>query len=1068
MLSFRCVFILLLSGMPLLLSAQTADSIVLKKIDSLIQVSRDLTDNKDFDGAFRLQNEVEILVAACCDSLSAAYGSMYFNKGRIYHLKRAYPDAERWYLKARSVRQKALGKSNLTYAMVLNNLSNLYLDMSKYTQAEPILLELRSIRGDILGKNHVEYANATNQLALVYSEIAQYDKSEALQIEANSIYAVQSGIESADYALGINNLGLLYLKSGRYTESEKLLIEAMHIREKVWGKEHPNYASSLNNLANLYYNLGYYERAEPLCIAAKNIREKTLGKTHPRYAWSVNNLASLYNTMGQSDKAEMLLTEALQIKAQTVGTKHLDYANTLYNQGVLYVKMGNMPKALAMLQECQQIRRTELGETHPEYASTLENIALAYKQNGNYAEAEALLQEAIVIGEKTLTTNHLENLTTRLNLASVCFDKSDLDRAEALALPILEILAAQSDTISGAYSLTLIVLAKVYQARGQYAKSQAYYEKAQSALGHTVGQQEDYEAVVFGRSQVLWSQSDWVAAERYLAESLHLQQRLLLRASRHLSEVELNAYAATFATQSDYVFSIAETQSEAVGYAYNNVLFHKGFLLNVVTQTNQLALTHPEVAGIYEDLKGHHRRLAKEYAKAPEAQKDVILLENEANILEKELSRRVAGMGEALRVVTWQEVQAQLRPGEASLEFVQYRRSTTASPAGSKDMEAYGALLLLPGATQPRFVALCTAAELDHALSTQGRSAAIVIQELYSNASLYRLLWQPVAPYLSDVEMVHFALVGRLHQLNMGALPIGDGRILADRYQLIQLSSTRQIALAGNRPQPLAKDAVMFGGIRYDTDSTAMAKNLGVPTFRGPQFVVADDSTTRTQTWPYLRWTKVEIKGAAATLTDAGWQSQQYIEYDAAESTFKKLGQSMPSPRLVHVATHGFFFPDEQKSTGNLQGNAVVFSTSRHPMIRSGLIMAGANYAWKNGRPLTPDMEDGILTAYEISQMNFRNTELVVLSACETGLGDIGGNEGVYGLQRAFKIAGAQYLIMSLWQVPDFQSQEFMQAFYVEWLEADLDVPVAFRRAQQKMQKTYKDPFYWAGFVLVR
>ena len=135
--------------------------------------------------------------------------------------------------------------------------------------------------------------------------------------------------------------------------------------------------------------------------------------------------------------------------------------------------------------------------------------------------------------------------------------------------------------------------------------------------------------------------------------------------------------------------------------------------------------------------------------------------------------------------------------------------------------------------------------------------------------------------------------------------------------------------------------------------------------------------------------------------------------------------------------------------------------------MRSGLVLAGGNHAWRKGRPARPDIEDGILTAYEISQLDLSHTELVVLSACETGLGDIQGNEGVYGLQRAFKIAGAKYLIMSLWQVPDYQTQQLMSSFYRFWLDEKMTIPNAFRAAQKSMRKKFKDPFFWAGFVLV-
>jgi CHAT domain-containing protein len=169
------------------------------------------------------------------------------------------------------------------------------------------------------------------------------------------------------------------------------------------------------------------------------------------------------------------------------------------------------------------------------------------------------------------------------------------------------------------------------------------------------------------------------------------------------------------------------------------------------------------------------------------------------------------------------------------------------------------------------------------------------------------------------------------------------------------------------------------------------------------------------------------------------------------------------------LATHGFFFTDPKESKPS-EGQAVgekTFKVSDNPMIRSGLVLAGGNHAWKTGKPLSPGLEDGILTAYEISQMNLANTELVVLSACETGLGDLVGNEGVYGLQRAFKIAGAKYLVMSLWQVPDFQTQVFMSTFYKHWLEDNMAIPEAFWVTQSELKAKYGEAFKWAGFVLV-
>lgn len=204
-------------------------------------------------------------------------------------------------------------------------------------------------------------------------------------------------------------------------------------------------------------------------------------------------------------------------------------------------------------------------------------------------------------------------------------------------------------------------------------------------------------------------------------------------------------------------------------------------------------------------------------------------------------------------------------------------------------------------------------------------------------------------------------------------------------------------------------------------------------------------------------------------MNSSGIKAKLITGYDGTEEAFKNIGtNNTPTPRILHIATHGYFFPDpkEQKSINTFENNDPVFKISNHPMLRSGLIMAGGNATWK-GENTLEGHEDGILTAYEISQMNLSNTELVVLSACETGLGEINGNEGVYGLQRAFKIAGAKYLIMSLWQVPDKQTSLLMTTFYKKWLEEKMSIPDAFHSAQKDLREAGLDPYYWAGFVLV-
>ena len=322
-----------------------------------------------------------------------------------------------------------------------------------------------------------------------------------------------------------------------------------------------------------------------------------------------------------------------------------------------------------------------------------------------------------------------------------------------------------------------------------------------------------------------------------------------------------------------------------------------------------------------------------------------------------------------------------------------------------------------------------------------------------------------------------------------------------DRYDLVVMGSTRQLvvgkpeqALAAgggeldesrrlpSTPETSSGQAVrrplltstLYGGIRYDMDSTAIASAA-----RGQDDLTANDdqlsfsyldraAPERGRSWHYLPATAVEADKISQIIQAQGGQAQAYTGYAATEASFKQIGREGLSPSIIHLATHGYFFPDpeEEAKTSSRFNELPAFKISDHPMIRSGLVMAGGNHAWRGEKKLD-GMEDGILTAYEISQVNLGNTDLTVLSACETGLGDIDGNEGVYGLQRAFKIAGVKNIIMSLWNVPDEQTQEMMVAFYDHWLNRSMDIADAFRMAQREMQEKHKEHYYWAAFVLI-
>jgi len=289
---------------------------------------------------------------------------------------------------------------------------------------------------------------------------------------------------------------------------------------------------------------------------------------------------------------------------------------------------------------------------------------------------------------------------------------------------------------------------------------------------------------------------------------------------------------------------------------------------------------------------------------------------------------------------------------------------------------------------------------------------------------------------------------------------------LGEKYNMQQMSTTRNVANTSGEPDK--NSIALFGGIDYDF------KPVGKDSISNPDydFHKPDLSTANrggTEYFPSLEETKKEIEQIQKQFEANKSQTTSITGEQATEEVFKSL--SGKSPKILHISTHGFFFPDlEKKKEENrmmsLEEDKSVFKISENPLLRSGLIMAHGNYAWQKGsNPY--EKEDGILTAYEIANLNLSNTDLVVLSACETGLGEVKGSEGVFGLQRAFKMAGVDYLMMSLWKVPDKETKEFMQTFYSNWL-GGMKIRDAFRDTQLTMSKAYPNDLYkWAAFVLV-
>lgn len=1014
-----------------LLKSQTGNSLkIARQLDSLIDVSIDLTTKANFEGALAVNAEAKKIAIENFGDESSFYARICFQHANTLYNKKDYQEAMNWCAKAKAIQEKTPDKNEYEYAEVHRLLGVLHSILGDFEKAESNLLESLVLKEKIVGKENSGYIEVLNSVGAMYLNYGNYENAEAFFLEAIALAEKVLGKNHPQYAKYLNNLGSLYVYIGSYEKAEPLLLEV-----SIIGKQHSKKQLSicLYTLGLLYYRIGPLEKAEHYYLEAKILIKEVFGQEHSIYSKCLSSLGGLYSMMGNYKKAETLLLESLEIRENTLGKNHASII--LMNLGVLYQTIDEFEKAEKYFKDGVKTARELLGENHEDYARAISSLGNFYINRNELEKAEPLLLESLAIIENTLGKDHRTYASGLWSLAKL-YHLTYSDEADATYLETKSI-----------YEKTL-------------GKEHVEYLKVALDFAYRYDQTKRFED-----------------AELLYLENSEIVKSNLYKVGRHLSENELSAYVQLFSHSLDLHFSFAQRQSRLIATCYDNALFYKGFLINGLKRINRLTKTDSISTALSHSFKSYQRRLAAEYTKPIIEQKGVIELEGKANMVEKKLIRHVAQIGQELKQVSWEEVQSQLNPEEVSIEFIHYQFR---NPLPT-DSIMYAAMLIHPDKPQPQFIPLFEEKSLNSLIKKEGARRAEYVNNLYSNfeESLYKLIWKPLEKELKDVKAIYYSPSGLLHQINLNAIPISENNeeMLSEKYQLQLLNSTRELVVRSNEKSNNFSVA-LFGGIQYDEEGMTIKGNSSEPsgnisTTRSALGFNQTDSTLRGgHTWQYLESTKEETESLIPILEKENREITLQKSYSATEESFKVLSKTPTklSPSIIHVATHGYFFPDPNSindDSSSKNNQAPVFKISEHPMIRSGLLFAGANHAWQTGKPIRPTMEDGILTAYEISQMDLSDTELVVLSACETGLGDIKGNEGVYGLQRAFKIAGVKNIIMSLWQVPDYQTKELMIRFYKNYLEKEMDIQTALLSAQNSMRDEGYEPFHWAGFVVL-
>ncbi len=810
----------------------------------------------------------------------------------------------------------------------------------------------------------------------------------------------------------------------------KLSYETESITENI------NYSKVHADLGLLYASMGRYNSAEFFTSEALSLREQTLGRGSKAGAASLNNLAVLFQETARFNESEKLFEEALQAVEAQLGKESQEYAIVLNNQAILFAEVGRIDKAVTILNESIAILEKLNKKSERNQVGFQSNLALLYQREGKFNEAEAvylkLEKSQKLLGSKSPFYAGILN-----NLGLLYMQMNKPDKVEAYFKQSAQIYSDRFGKENPNYAKVLNDLGNFYRMQGRFAEAEQNLAQSLSIRSSALDTNHpDYVKSQEDLAILYWKKGDLTKAGEGYKIAMDKSLDFIARYFPPMSEAEKTKYwdvlHPRFQRFYNYCLEANATNPAIVQTLYNYQMATKGLLLNSTNKIKKaiFASGNNELIKDYVAWLDKKETLARYYSLAKEdltEQKiDLAGLEKEANDMERSLSQRSSdfSQGYSAGLQTFGQVAAVLGDQEAAIEFIRIRAFDKDFTADSK----YAALILTKGATSPALVVLDNGNQLETRYAKFFRNS---IQQKSADPHSYDQFWARIEPALAGKKTLYISADGVYNQISLNTLKKTGGDYLLNRYDIVLVGNSKDvIALKNQKPVAAKKNAFLLGFPDYGGDA-----------------VVA------------LPGTKTEIENIAKILKAGGYQTTPYLQKTATEAMIK----TMKGPALVHIATHGYFQADvEEETIGVHQENA-----KNNPLLRSGLLLAGASPTIKG--EVMPNLEsndNGVLTAYEAMNLSLDGTDLIILSACETGLGDVRAGEGVYGLQRSFLVAGAKAMVMSLWKVDDAATQALMTNFYTNLAKGGSKAK-AFKQAQLQLMTKYKEPYYWGAFVMM-
>ena len=912
------------------------------------------------------------------------------------------------------------------------------------------------------------YAKSLMHIAFLEVVLGNYDSADKYLDELETFVRLGSKNDEEEYII----LYLYYLDYripifkdrqdiASLTKTYDQLFEYYIGLDRYYQFSYPQFWD-LIDAANYYTFAHDYDKAFKIYNSLLSLFNET--DNSDIYYHLVNSMASAYCHRG--DYASAIGCLEPEMDKVVCGLIDAELYVDIYNVlGNAYLHLGNYEKSARCLNIAQECARTQLDESSSSVANTLNNLGNLYRKMNNEKVALDFYNESLAIYKRNFGEDDINCAASYNNIGNVYDGKGKLDDALASYEKCRAIMAANKMQNTGDYANTTANISRIYNAKKEYEKALSYADEALKITEQIYGTDHArYADMTNNKGDVYFASGDYQRAAECYTRALAINRKHLVSDFSFLTASEREMYWENNGSMCQRILrcgSKLPNNDLISGGAYDAELITKGLLLTSDIEFTRTIYESGDSALIadYMRLVSLNDALNKAYEMPLEERYiDTRELKERINSIERDLVARTTKYGNIAGSIelTWKDVQSAMKSGDVAVEFTKFDVDSTQT--------RYAALVLTKDMKSPVLVSLCTAIDLQRLMRTgslpdkqgdDGRGATVLRDRrmgLYTSTDLYNAIWKPMEKYFGKNGRIYFAPSGILHQVAIEYAPVDSKTSISDKYEMYRVSSTRFLA-TDYSPRPF-EEAVLYGGITYDSDTAVMKREnqrFGTRALSYNSFAEINKDEDRSSL-NYLPGTKSEVEAIASMMKSGKWNTDLREGEQANEESFKDLSGKKVS--LLHIATHGFFLPADTKLNSSQSLNL------------SGLMLAGANNIWQN-RTIPEGIEDGILTAKEISGMDLRSTDMVVLSACQTGLGEIT-DEGVFGLQRGFKKAGVHTIIMSLWSVDDNATQLMMTEFYSNLIKG-MTKREAFLKAQRTLKTTtgFENPRFWAAFIML-